>query len=46
MVLTCSIALWLDWIQDTKEEDSEEGQIKLLQLYDKAQEDYFCNYIR
>lgn len=37
------VALWLDWIQDAKKQaDTVNGQIKLLQLYDQAEQDYLC----
>ncbi|CAO0790192.1 unnamed protein product [Mucor circinelloides] len=33
-------ALWLDWINDVKKDTSVEGQIKLLSLYNHAEQDY------
>ncbi|GAN01383.1 squamous cell carcinoma antigen-like [Mucor ambiguus] len=32
--------LWLDWINDAKKDTSVEGQIKLLSLYNHAEQDY------
>lgn len=36
--------LWLDWINDAKKDTSVEGQIKLLSLYNHAEQDYLCKF--
>lgn len=38
-------ALWLDWINDVKKDTSVEGQIKLLSLYNHAEQDYLCKCV-